>query len=221
LLNKIYRAGIWSYLNNAHGYPTDCPTREKNGWTGDAHLAAQQGLLNFDSAAFYEKWMNDIADAQWPEGDVPAIVPTQGWGRHLGPAWDSAYLLIPWYVYHETGDPRILDSHYDGMRRYVDYLAANQAKDFIVSYGLGDWSPYEAQTPADITSTGYFYRDARIIADTAKLLGKSDDAARYRKTRGQHRCRVQQEILRPEKRQLRQRHANRARLRPLPRSRPA
>ena len=65
------------------------------------------------------------------------------------------------------------------MRRYVDYLTKSQAKDHIVSYGLGDWSPYEAQTPADITSTGYFYRDARIIADTAKLLGKSDDATKY------------------------------------------
>jgi alpha-L-rhamnosidase len=54
LLNRIFRAGRWSYLNNAHGYPTDCPTREKNGWMGDAHLAIEQGLLNFDGITFYE-----------------------------------------------------------------------------------------------------------------------------------------------------------------------
>jgi alpha-L-rhamnosidase len=179
LLNKIWRAGRWSYLNNAHGYPTDCPTREKNGWTGDANLASETGLLNFDGVTFYEKWLRDLADAQWPEGDVPAIVPTQGWGRGVGPAWDAAYILLPMRLYEYTGDARVLQTHFNGMKNYVDYLTKHQAKDGIVTYGLGDWCPAESQTPAEVTSTAYYYRHARAVADAARILGQSDDAAKY------------------------------------------
>src|SRR5439155_374182 len=64
LLNKIWRAGRWSYLSNLQGIPTDCPHREKNGWTGDAHLAAEQGLLNYSPEAIYTKWIDDLGDEQ-------------------------------------------------------------------------------------------------------------------------------------------------------------
>ena len=64
LLNRIWRAARWSYLSNLEGIPTDCPHREKNGWTGDAHLAAEQGLLNFAPAPVYTKWINDLGDEQ-------------------------------------------------------------------------------------------------------------------------------------------------------------
>jgi alpha-L-rhamnosidase len=105
LFNRIQRNTLWSYVSNFVGYPTDCPHREKNGWTGDAHLAAETGLYNFDAASAYTKWLNDLKDEQRPTGELPGIVPTAGWGYQggNGPAWDSAYVLIPWYLYQYCG----------------------------------------------------------------------------------------------------------------------
>ena len=181
LLNKVQLLTLRSYRGNfVDGYPTDCPHREKNGWTGDAHLAAEQAMYNFDNAAAYEKWMNDFKDEQRPDGNLPGIVPTFGWGYQWGngPAWDSAYVLIPWYLYEYCGDARVLAEHYDGMRRYVDFMTA-KANDNLVSHGLGDWVPANTDTPTVVTSSGYYYCDARIVARAAAILGKTDDAKRY------------------------------------------
>jgi alpha-L-rhamnosidase len=180
LLDRIQRATLWSYRSNYHGYPTDCPHREKNGWTGDGHFAAEQAMYNWDNAAAYTKWMNDFHDEQRDSGELPGIVPTSGWGYQWGngPAWDSAYFVIPWYLYEYYGDIRILERHYDRMKRYVDYLTGKADKG-IVSIGLGDWVPATERTPEAVTSTGYYYFDAALVARIARLLGRTDDAARY------------------------------------------
>ncbi len=180
LLNRIQQATRWAYVSNLASIPTDCPHREKNGWTGDAHLAAEQALYNFHPAAVYTKWIQDLADEMRPTGELPGIVPTSGWGYDWGngPAWDSAYLLIPWYLYEYCGDTRILERHYDPMRRYVDYLTT-RAQDGIVNIGLGDWVPPGETAPVEVTSTGYYYADARIVAQAAAVLGKTDDARKY------------------------------------------
>ncbi len=180
LLNKIQAATRRSFLSNFFSIPTDCPHREKNGWTGDAHLAAEQALFNFDTASAYRKWIQDLADEQKPTGELPGIVPSSGWGYDWGngPAWDSAFLLIPLYLHHDTGDITLLEKHYAQMKRYVDYLTS-KAENGIVSIGLGDWVPYQTETPVNVTSTAYYYRDAQIVAEAARLLGNTDDAARY------------------------------------------
>jgi alpha-L-rhamnosidase len=180
LLNKIWRATRWAYLSNLQGIPTDCPHREKNGWTGDAHLAAEQAIYNFMPAGVYTKWINDLGDEQKPSGQLPGIVPTSGWGYTWGngPAWDSAFELIPFYLYEYYGDTQPLRYHYDGLKRYVDYLTS-RATNGIVNIGLNDWAPFKTQTPADITDTAYYYRDTKIVALAASLLGKTDDAAKY------------------------------------------
>jgi alpha-L-rhamnosidase len=180
LLNRIQQATLWSYQSNLQSIPTDCPQREKNGWTGDAHLAAEQGLFNFLPAGVYNKWVMDLDDEQRETGELPGIVPTSGWGYEWGngPAWDSAFLLIPWYMYQYYGDTRILTGHYPGMKRYVDYLTT-KSNNGIVSIGLGDWVPYKTETPVEVTSTAYYYRDALIVSQTASLLGNQADARKY------------------------------------------
>ncbi len=180
LLNDIQRCTRWSYVNNFHGHPTDCPHREKNGWTGDAHLAAEAGLYNFEPSASYTKWMRDFHDEQRPTGELPGIVPTDGWGYKWGngPAWDSAYVLIPWYLYQYRGDRRILEEHYDRLKLYVDYLTS-RASNGLVTIGLGDWCPAKTKTPVNITSTGYYYADTVIVSKMAAILGNKEDAARY------------------------------------------
>ena len=180
LLNRIWEAARWSYLGNLQGIPTDCPHREKNGWTGDAHLAAEQAMFNFFPEAVYTKWLRDLADEQRPDGRLPGIVPTGGWGYQWGngPAWDSAFLLIPYYQYVYYGDSESFRRHYDGMKRYVDYLTS-RAHDSIVNIGLNDWAPWKTKTDAAITDTAYYYVDSGIVALAARLLGKAEDARRY------------------------------------------
>ncbi len=182
VLNWIDDAARAAYLSNLHSIPTDCPTREKNGWTGDAHLAAEMAMYHFDPLPLYAKWMNDFDDAQGAAGDLPGIIPSGGWGygKQIGPAWDTAYFHIPWYVYLYYGDTRMLERHYPRLAKYVDYVTANREKDGTVSFGLGDWAPYEAQTPFPLTSTAYYYRDLVILSEAAKVLGKGEDARKYK-----------------------------------------
>jgi alpha-L-rhamnosidase len=185
LLNRVQACTRWSYIGNFTGIPTDCPHREKNGWTGDALLATETGLFNYRAAPAYLKWLNDIADAQRPSGQLPGIVPSGGWGYNWGsgPAWDSAFTLIPWFLYLYNGDRRGVVEHYGGMKRYVDFLAT-LATDDIVSFGLGDWCPPVGgvdghKTPAALTSTAYYYVNCRMLARFGELLGKGADARRY------------------------------------------
>ncbi len=180
LLNKIQSANRWSFVNNLESIETDCPTREKNGWTGDANIAAESAMYNFDPYAFYAKWINDIDDAQKPDGNLPGIVPSPGWGYGTsdGPAWDSICILLPWQVYEYYGDTRILVDHYATMTRYMDYLGRLR-KGFIITTGLGDWGKYNADTSNALTSTGYYYRDAVAMAEIARLLDKAGDAKKY------------------------------------------
>ena len=180
LLNRIQRAAYWAFLSNLQGLPTDCPHREKNGWTGDAHLACEQAQFNFFPVPVHQKWINDLGDEQKATGALPGIVPTSGWGYGFGsgPAWDSAFLLIPYYEYLYYGDTEIFRRHYDGMKRYVDYLTT-RAKDGIVQIGLNDWAPWKTKTAAAITDTAYYYVDARIVALAAELLGQNDDLRKY------------------------------------------
>ena len=71
----------------------------------------EMGLMNFRAASAYAKWMNDFKDEQSKNGDYAAIIPTSGWGYNVGPAWDSAYPLIVWYLYQYCGDMRIVEEH--------------------------------------------------------------------------------------------------------------
>ena len=180
LLNKVWLNGRWSYLSNLFGLPTDCPHREKNGWTGDAHIACEQGLFYADGITVYQKWINDVADEQASTGALPGIVPTGGWGYAFGagPAWDSAFLLVPWHLHEYYGDDTLLRAHYEGYKRYVDYLTT-RAHDGILDIGLGDWAPWKAETPVEVTDTGYYYRDVQLVAMIARWLGQDKDAAKY------------------------------------------
>lgn len=114
LLNKIWKATNSSYLANLFGYPTDCPQREKNGWTGDAHIAIETGLYNFDGISIYEKWMNDFCDEQKDNGILPCIIPTSVWGYDWanGVDWTSAVAIIPWEIYRFYGDTTLLRRMY-------------------------------------------------------------------------------------------------------------
>jgi alpha-L-rhamnosidase len=179
-LDKIWFAANNSYLSNLFGYPTDCPQREKNGWTGDAHIAVETGLYNFDGITIYEKWLGDHRDEQQPNGVLPSIIPTDGWGYDWGngPDWTSTIALIPWNIYLYYGDDQILRNNFPNMKRYVDHIT-DISPSGLTTWGLGDWVPVSDKPPVEFTSSVYYYADAVILAKTAKLLGKTDDHQKY------------------------------------------
>jgi len=180
IINKIWWAGNNSYLSNLFGYPTDCPQREKNGWTGDGQIAIETALYNFDGITVYEKWLADHRDEQQPNGTLPSIIPSSGWGYEWGngPDWTSTIAIIPWNIYLFYGDTRLLADCYDNIRRYVDCITET-APDGLTPWGLGDWIPVKSKTPVEFTSSVYYYVDAMILANAAKIFGKQADAEKY------------------------------------------
>lgn len=179
-IDKIWWATNNAYLSNLFGYPTDCPQREKNGWTGDAHIAIETGLYNFDGITVYEKWMADHRDEQQPNGVLPSIIPTSGWGYAWGngPDWTSSMVIIPWNIYLFYGDSKILVDNYENMKKYVDHIT-DLNPDGLTSWGLGDWVPVKSKSPIEFTSSTYYFVDAGILASTAKILGKTEDHNKY------------------------------------------
>ena len=180
LLNKIWKATNNSYLSNLYGYPTDCPQREKNGWTGDAHIAIETGLYNFDGITVYEKWLNDHLDEQQPNGVLPAIIPTGGWGYHWanGPDWTSTIAIIPWNIYLFYGDSHLLKKCYNNIKRYVDHITEISPSG-LTDWGLGDWIPVKSVSPKELTSSIYYFTDVTILAKAARLFGYQADHETY------------------------------------------
>ncbi|SFD89581.1 alpha-L-rhamnosidase [Chitinophaga sp. CF118] len=180
LIDKIWSATNNSYLSNLFGYPTDCPQREKNGWTGDAQIAIETGLYSFDGITIYEKWLADHRDEQQPNGVLPSIIPTNGWGYEWGngPDWTSTIAIIPWNIYLFYGDKKLLSDCYDNIKRYVDHIDLISPTG-LTTWGLGDWVPVKSVTPVELTSTCYYYADALILSNAAKILGNQADYEKY------------------------------------------
>lgn len=173
LLNKIWEATMQAYRSNLHGIPTDCPQREKNGWTADAHIAIDLGLLGFDGITLYEKWMDDFIDNQTEAGDISGIIPSSGWGygKWIGPVWDAALFIIPDALHKYYKDTKAIERLYPTMEKYLAYLET-QEEEGLLTYGLGDWVYWKSTTPNDYTSTAYYYLDNTLMAKFATLLGK-------------------------------------------------
>jgi len=180
LIDKIWWATNNSYLSNLFGFPTDCPQREKNGWTGDGHFAIETGLYNFDAVTVYEKWLGDHRDEQQPNGVLPDIIPTGGWGYGTanGTDWTSTIAIIPWNIYMFYGDTKALADNYKNIKQYVNYVN-NISKDGLTTFGRGDWVPVKSTSNLEYTSSIYFYVDADILAKAAKLFNNQNDFLVY------------------------------------------
>jgi alpha-L-rhamnosidase len=186
LLNRIHQNILWGQLSNLMSIPTDCPQRdERQGWLGDAHLAAEAAVLNFDMAAFYSKFLEDIRLSQKEDGSLPDAVPPYIDRLYpADPAWGIAYLEIAWLVYFYYGNERILHKHFAGMKKYVDHLTRNTEGRIVGKLGkYGDWcSPGEVspkKTPLELTSTWSYYRAAVLLSQFAEVLGRADDVRGY------------------------------------------
>lgn len=179
MMNKLWRAVRRSYLSNLYGIPTDCPHREKNGWTADAHVSIDIALTNYDAILAYEKWIDDFVDNQRADGSISGIIPSAGWGYDdwIGPVWDAAMFIIPNALYNYYGDKRAIEKIYPVAERYLQYLAQRENEEGTVTYGIGDWCYYKTQTPTDFTTTCFYYYDNLLMARFAELLGY--DSSKY------------------------------------------
>lgn len=179
VINKIQEAAVRSDISNFNYFPTDCPQREKNGWTADASLSAEQMLLNLYPEKCYKEWMRSIYKALNDNGQLPGIIPTGGWGYHWGngPAWDNVIINLPYFTYIYRGDKEILEELSTPLMRYLNYLFSRLGKDGIMEIGLGDWCPPgvkedEFKTPLAVTDTILTYDIAVKSAFVYEVLGQ-------------------------------------------------
>ncbi|MGN0492961.1 MAG: family 78 glycoside hydrolase catalytic domain, partial [Acutalibacteraceae bacterium] len=177
VINKIQEITVRSDISNFNYFPTDCPQREKNGWTADASLSAEQVLLNFYPEKCYKEWMRNIYKALNDKGQLPGIVPTAGWGYHWGngPAWDNVIINLPYYTYIYRGDKEILEELSTPLMRYLNYLFSRLDENGLIEIGLGDWCPPgvnedQFETPLVVTDTILTYDIATKAAFVYEVL---------------------------------------------------
>lgn len=190
-LNALFKMTRASSLSNMVHIPTDCPHREKNGWTGDASLSADHMLLNLDCADFLNEWLFTLSKAQTDKGDIPAIVPTGTWGYgdpYAGPVWDSVYVNVPYALYRFTGESRYVTDYADGIVAYFDYLKTKFNDKGLFEHGLGDWiepmrryhDDYSTAAPTETTSSIAVYR---MLSRAAFLFEQVGLTQHYTKTK--------------------------------------
>jgi alpha-L-rhamnosidase len=202
-LNQLFSNILWTQRNNMHSIPTDCPQRdERCGWLGDAQVFSQNSIFNMNMAGFFTKFVKDMRDAVAPNGHFYGIVPSVRHGnlglamQHwFGAGWSDAGVIIPWRVYENYGDTRILTEHYEAMKRYIESIYSDNP-DYIRKNNVGqnwnDWlnantfsdPPEEYDTtrgamPNEVFNTAFFAHSVHILSQAAAIIGNKDDAARY------------------------------------------
>lgn len=177
LFNTVWEMTRRTYKNNFHSIITDCPHREKNGWTADSFLAVELGLLNYDGISFYHKWIDDVCDNIRPDGRLSGIIPDHGWGYMdwIGPVWDAAIFLIPETMYNFTGDFSQIDKLWPVYERYLEYLKTREEEDGLVTYGIGDWVYHKVPTETRFSSPCFYYKDYCLMAKFARLTGRDPE----------------------------------------------
>jgi alpha-L-rhamnosidase len=191
LTNKLQHNIQWGLKGNFVDVPTDCPQRdERLGWTGDAQTFAPTACFNEDAASFYTKWLRDFKVDQREDGRIPHVIPDVLEAGDAGAAgWADAALIVPWVLYQNYGDKRILEDQYETMKSWIEFLRKKNSTTFLWSTGVGfgDWlalattkSDYPgATTDKDLIGTAYFYYSTSLLQKTAVLLGKEKDAHDY------------------------------------------
>jgi len=195
MLDQLEHNIIWGQKGNFVDVPTDCPQRdERLGWTGDAQVFAPTASFNFDTDAFYTKWLRDVALDQQDDGAVPFVIPNAlthdtRKGASASAGWADVALVVPWTLYEAFGDKRILEEQYPSMKAWVEYMhhAAGEKLLWTTGFSFGDWLAFAttnaaypgATTAMDYIQTAYFAHSTAMLARIAEILGKREDAAHY------------------------------------------
>ena len=184
-LDRLFRNIDWGQRGNFISIPTDCPQRdERLGWLGDAQIFARTACYNRDVAAFFAKWVDDVADAQLPSGAFTDVAPRLTLTGPAAPAWGDAGVIVPWTVWKMYGDTGILRRHFGAMTSWMDFIERANP-DYLRARELGnsynDWlAPGSDDTPHELLATAYWAYDAALMAEIADAVGLPDDAVGYR-----------------------------------------
>jgi len=213
MLNQLQRNIVWGQKGNFLDVPTDCPQRdERLGWTGDAQVFARTAAFNMDVAAFFEKWLRDVAADQNDKGSVPFVVPdvltTPERFAGGSAAWADAAVIIPWTMYLSYGDTRVLETQYPSMKAWVEYMRSQAGPSHLWNTGFhfGDWLAYAAPsaearsypgatTGKDLIATAFFAHSTDLLQKTATVLGRKEEAAEYAELLARIRAAFQKEFV--------------------------
>lgn len=194
MVNRLFLNALWGQKGNFLDVPTDCPQRdERMGWTGDAQVFSGAACFNMDSYAFYRKYGYDMGQEQEERGGmVPMVVPAtnvQGGGSS---AWADAATIIPWNTYLHYGDKAILEQQFESMKGWVDYIiSADEGSGgrrlWTVGFHFGDWLALDGSNPdspmggtdTDFIASAYYAYSSRLVAKTARVLGREEEAVYY------------------------------------------
>lgn len=195
LVNRLHENVLWSMRGNFVDIPTDCPQRdERLGWTGDIQVFAPTASFLYQCAGMLTSWLKDLAVEQLPDGTVPWYVPVIPGGPKWTPiqpgaAWGDAAVLVPWTLYERFGDIGVLREQYPSAKSWVDLISRIAGPDRLWNTGdqLGDWldpdapptAPSKGKTEPALVATAYFAWSTRRLADTARVLDKTDDEEYY------------------------------------------
>lgn len=192
LLNRIHQNIRWTLMSSLHGMPQDAAERgERVAWLGDPGFVAEDYIYNYDMLAFWEKWLDDIRDAQAESGSVAyesPIFSPMGRTYDVWPTWQSTYPLVVWYLYRYYGDLEVLREHYPNLKRLVEFTIRSADGLLFLKEPLGDHmepgadglsSAESVHTPSSLTASAYYYYDVALIGSIAEALGLAADARRY------------------------------------------
>ena len=182
-INKLQEAVRRSDLSNFHYIPQDCPQREKNGWTADAHLSSEQMLLNFGAERSLIEWLRNVCKAQNAQGQLPGFVPTAGhgfaWGN--GPAWDCVLAVIPYTLYQLRGETGLIKEIAPYLMKYLKYQQSRQDERGLLKFGLGDWCQVTKESRNEPIKAPLVVTDSLVAMDTARKSTVIFDAVGFRK----------------------------------------
>lgn len=195
MINKLMSNIQWTLRSNLHSVPTDCPQRdERLGWMGDAQVFSQTACYLMDMSRFFNKWIYDIRDAQWENGFYTDFCPMVEKERCSGaPGWADAGLIIPWRLYENYHDTRVLQEHFDSAKKYIDcvHLAnpdliwrnetGKPFSDWLNgdSFIMDDWPKGNAAIPEEVFNTAYFAHSTFLLSKMADIIGKDEESRRY------------------------------------------
>jgi alpha-L-rhamnosidase len=183
MVNQLFKNVVWTQRANFLDLPTDCPQRdERFGWTGDAQVYIRTATYNADVAAFYTKWIRELMESQRPSGTFPGYAPFPfQHGLDFGTAWCDAGVICPWTIWKAYGDTRILERCWEPMTKFMRWRES-ESKGFLgVDHGnnWGDWLSVNETTPLEYIDTAYFACSTKLMAEMARALGKTNEAAHY------------------------------------------
>jgi alpha-L-rhamnosidase len=196
-IEQLWRTTLWTQRSNFVAIPTDCPSREQRGWTGDAGVFWDAAAFNMDICGFTSRYMQNIADSQREDGAFPLVAPVPQNNDAFflsgasAPGWGDAGIILPWTVWRRYGDLSIIRQNWDAMNRYLQFILDhnpdfvwrnNRGADFGDHLALDEMSSPGVlpATPNDLIGTAYWAHSAELLAQMSEAIGARNDQARLR-----------------------------------------